>query len=105
RTPARPVEPLIKAGIPMTIVCITHPPVKPTRHAPRPDRPFGEGILPARRPRFVPSAEDMQWAAETSPFANEHYDVVASGPSDAELDFDAGCALAQARMDAGYSLF
>ena len=65
RTPARPVEPLVRAGIPMTILCITRPPVKPTRHAPRPDRPFGEGIFPERgeprEPRRMPyTAADLR---------------------------------------------
>jgi hypothetical protein len=49
------------------------------------------------------AAADLAWAAETSPFANQRYDVI--GPTDAELDFEAGCAGAQARMDADYSLF
>jgi hypothetical protein len=46
------------------------------------------------------TAADLRWAAETSPFANERYDVI--GPSDAEFDFAAGCAMAQARLDAGF---
>jgi len=105
--------------------------VKPTRNAPRPNRPFGLGIFhladctcnacldesaarhkadslsdeeqqvldelqgdwpPADADldaesdpsewadwtdayRFIPSAEDDRWAAETSPFAGERYDV------------------------------
>jgi hypothetical protein len=97
------VETLRYQELPMSIITRPRPPVKPTRNAPRHTHPFGEGIRPARRARFVPSAEDMPWAAETSPFADERYDVI--GSTDADLDFAAGCAMAQVRMDAGFSLF
>jgi hypothetical protein len=69
----------------------------------KPTRTFGKGILPARGVRFVPSAEDMQWAAYEFNKDATDFDVI--GPTDADLDFAAGCALAQARMDAGFSLF
>ena len=76
----------------MSIFTRSRPPVKSARHATRSARPFGEGILPSHEPRRMPyTAADLQWAAETSPFANEYYDVV--GPSDADLDFAAGCAM------------
>jgi hypothetical protein len=100
----------------MTILCIARPPVKPTRHASRPDRPFGEGILPARRTYFVPSAEDLAWAAYELNKDATDYDVVSPTDSEltamawaealgSELDRMAGEFEAQARMDAGYSLF
>ena len=64
----------------MSIFARTRPPVKPSRHTPRPDRPFAEGIFPSHEPRRMPyTAADLQWAAETSPFANERYDVLIPG--------------------------
>jgi hypothetical protein len=87
----------------MSIFARPRPPVKRTRSSPFPDRPFGEGILPAGRARFIPSDADLAWAAYVFNKDATDFDVV--GPTDAELDFEAGCALAQARMDAGYSLF
>jgi hypothetical protein len=95
----------------MSIFTCTRPPVKATPHALRSARPFGEGIFPARRVCFVPSAEDMQWAAETSPFANERYDVVRPNPApireeSPEPDWDALVAEyeAQDRLERGYCL-
>lgn len=47
---------------------------------------FGRGILPARRMRFVPSPEDLQWNAENSPNNRDGYDVIDRAPTDAELE-------------------
>jgi hypothetical protein len=53
----------------------------------------------------------MQWAAETSPFANEHYDVLTPGPApirggSPEPDWNAMVweAAAQARLERGHCL-
>jgi hypothetical protein len=54
---------------------------------------------------------DLQWAAETSPFANERYDLLISGPTpihegSREPNWDAMAAEleAQDRIERGYSL-
>jgi hypothetical protein len=88
----------------MSIITRTRPAVKLTRNAPRHNRPFGEGIIPDRRERLMPYTDtDLQWNAETSPANATGYEVI--GPTDADFDFAAGCAMDQARLDAGFSLF
>ena len=92
----------------MSSIIRSRPPVKPTR----PARPFGEGILPDRSERRMPyTAADLQWAAETSPFADERYDVLIPGPApirggSPEPDWDAMAweAAAQARLERGHCL-
>ncbi len=65
------------------MICVSTPKVKPTRRAPRPERPFGAGIL-----RSVPSAgrmpfspEDEAWYVQNVVAANDenrHYDQLAA---------------------------
>jgi hypothetical protein len=87
----------------MSIISRPRPPVKPTRRAIPSARPFGEGILLDRGERRMPFTQaDLDWAAQT--FNGDAADSDAT-PSDADLDFAAGCAMAQALMDAGFSLF
>lgn len=46
------------------MMVVSTPKIKPVRRTPRPAAPFGQGILPARRERFEPSAADRAWAAQ-----------------------------------------
>ena len=70
----------------------------------KPARPFARGIAPARQPRRMPyAAADLAWAAQHLNENATDYDL--AGPSDADFDFAAGCAMAEARMCAGYPLF
>jgi hypothetical protein len=84
-------------GLPMNTLFDSSRPVKPASS-------FGRDVFPDRSERRMPyTAADLLWAAQT---LNEHatdYDVV--GPSDTDFDFAAGCALAEARMSAGFPLF
>jgi hypothetical protein len=68
-----------------------------------PAHTFGESILPTCTARFVPSDEDLRWAAYELNKDCKDFDV--AGPTDAEIDFAASCAMAQARLDAGFPLF
>ena len=47
----------------------SRPAVKPTRHAPRPPAPFGQGILPAIHWSgsygYIPGQDDAAWAAQS----------------------------------------
>lgn len=74
------------------IMCLATPKVKAARKTPRPDRPFGQGILrfvpfAVTAPGFIePSDEDRAWAAY-----HLNADSADVGfPADAELEFRAG---------------
>ena len=47
----------------MSMIHRIRPKHKPARVTPRPATEFGQGILPARRQRFEPSAAEVAWAA------------------------------------------
>jgi hypothetical protein len=94
----------------MTILCITRPPVKPTQHAVRPARPFGEGILSSPA-RFVPSDANLAWAAQNLNDDATDYDVLTPELAPIrggapELDWDAMAweDAAQARLERGHCL-
>jgi hypothetical protein len=60
-------------------------------------------VKPSRREKRAPySAADVAWAEKALNAAARDFDVV--GPSDASIDFAAGCAMTQNRLDAGYSI-
>jgi hypothetical protein len=66
-------------------------------------RPFAAG-LNARPERRTPyTAADLAWAAANLNASTTQYEVDA--PGHAAMEQAAGCALAQARLDAGYRVF
>jgi hypothetical protein len=69
------------------------------------ERELAETLQPRRLPtarRKPYTAADLDWAAAN---LNEHAtDYTVIGPSDDVLEFAAGCALATARMSAGYAI-
>ena len=67
-------------------------------------RPFAFGLTRQRAERRAPfTAADLTWAAANLNQNTRQYEV--AEPSDADYDFAAACALAQARLDAGFPLF
>ena len=73
-----------------------------TRPNVKPARPFATGLAPARRDRFAPSDADRAWAAYELNKDCTDYAVIEPARA---WDQEAGEAEAQARLDAGISLF
>jgi hypothetical protein len=93
----------------MSIFTRTRPSVKPTRHTPRPARPFGEEIYPDRERRMPYSAADLEWAARELNENATDYEVLIPGPAPirgGSSDWDAMAweAAAQARLERGHCL-
>jgi hypothetical protein len=81
----------------MSIVTRPRPPVKPTRHAPRSAHPFREDIFSARTARFVPSDEDVAWAAYE--FNKDATDFEVVFPTDDDLTAMAWAEALAAELD------
>lgn len=69
------------------------------------DTPAGEWGAWADTYIFEPTEEEARWAAQTSPFADEHYDVIPPHPADVLGRSMIGVALARALASGSIDLF